>query len=234
MRGKCRTLGCAPRVARANSRRHGGNSRRTRRLKSGGRGQETRGEEGREVGAGREAVSSTSLLVERERRARFAERVFDKKLFEALPEKDLIAESMEALIVVLENGINPFQGLAHRVFAEVVVERLEIEEIDATERASGLVAVFGGRGIFSGPQRRDEIHMGEAVEAFVEDLRRNFEEIAELGGRDGRQAGLETAANGEQDDERQAFAHRFGELAPRGLTVAEVDVLNGVTDDSAD
>ena len=76
--------------------------------------------------------------------------------------------------------------------------------------------------------------MGEAVEALVEDLRRNFEEIAELGGRDGRQAGLETAANGEQDDERQAFAHRFGELAPRGLTVAEVDVLNGVTDDSAD
>jgi hypothetical protein len=79
--------------------------------------------------------------------------VFDKKLFEALPEKDLIAESMEALVVVLENWINPFQGLAHRVFAEVVVERLEIEEIDATERASGLVAVWAraGTGVVAAP-----------------------------------------------------------------------------------
>ena len=61
------------------------------------------------MGAGRGAVSSTWLLVERERRARFAERVLDKKLFEALPEKDLISESMEALVVVLENRVNPLQ-----------------------------------------------------------------------------------------------------------------------------
>ena len=94
--------------------------------------------------------------------------------------------------------------------------------------------MLGGWVMLRGPQRGNEIHMGEAVEALVEDLGRGFEEIAELGGRDGRQAGLETAPNGEQDDERQAFAHRLGELAPCGLTVAEVDVLNGVTDDSAD
>ena len=111
-----------------------------------------------------------------------------------------MADLVESRVVMLQDGLDAFEGLADGVVAEVVVEVFEIVEADVTKGPRGLVEIVGGAGASGWAQRGDKVNLHEAVEAFVENLGRDFEQVADLRGGGGREAGLEAAADGEQYD----------------------------------
>jgi len=160
--------------------------------------------------------------------------VFLEELVEVFLEKFGATEGFKALVVAADDGVEFGDEGAGGVAAEVVVEAFEFTEGNAVEGAGGLVAEVGGVGVGRGRDGGDEVHEHQAGDALVEDLGGDFETFAELGGGAGREAGLEAASDQEENDEGEALAHGFGEAAPGGLAVAEMDVLNGVADLSAE
>src|SRR5688572_19754419 len=75
-------------------------------------------------------------------RARLVERGILKQLVQRFLEELLVTEMAHRGFVLAEQRVDVFEGAADGIFAEVVVERLEIKKGDAVQRPGGLVEVI--------------------------------------------------------------------------------------------
>ena len=136
-----------------------------------------------------------------ERRARFVERVLAQQVLQRFFEERLLAQVLQGVVVMDQDRIDALQRVADRILAEVVIEGLELEERDVAERPRRLVqAVRPGAVAAVRRHGADELHVHEAPEALVDDLGGHLDHRAQLQGGEGREAGLETAADREQHE----------------------------------
>src|ERR1041384_5502412 len=91
-----------------------------------------------------------------EGRARFVEGMLLEKLLQVLGEKLLLADFRQRRVVMRDQRFDVLERGAHRVLAEIVIERLEIEKCQFVQRPGRLVEIIGRREVWIGSQRRDQ------------------------------------------------------------------------------